>query len=128
MEAAEVLGDQQQGRLPSHPFAAPIGGSTYNILSTDIQRSEVPDVTWNGPNYSSPSSMGMVQIDSEKSQRTLKDSSFKSYPVHMTLLNFDDSMRKNLIMTGKNIVGYLPVSFYESPNSSNAFCSSGLSR
>ena len=54
----------------------------------------------------------MLQLYSDKSRTTLKESAFQFYPFHATLLNFSDSYRRQCIIKGLTLIAFLPVNFY----------------
>lgn len=58
----------------------------------------------------------MIQPLSDKSQISLTAYSFYFYPLHVTLLNMPGKDCNSLIVSGKSVVTYLPVTFYRQQN------------
>ena len=90
-------------------FGRDLTKSTRNKLALGSNPSEFwHDRTSNGHHFT-----GIKQIYSDKSATSLKSSAVNSYPVHITLLNFNDSFRTRKIVEGKTILGYFLVEMKE---------------
>ena len=87
-------------------FGREVTTSTRNNLALGSNPSEFwHDRTSNDHNFT-----GIIQykIYSDKSATSLKSSAVNSYPVHISLLNFDDSFCTRNIVEGQTIFGVLP--------------------
>ena len=90
-------------------FGREVTKSTRNKLALGSNPSEF----WHDRTTNDHHLTGIIQIYSDKSATSLKSSAVNSYPVHITLLNFDDSFCTRKIVEGKTILGYLPVEMKE---------------
>ena len=110
-----------------HPMTAKLGREVIPVVQEVISSSDDPNVFWHTPAESGQSSfVGLIQIYSDKSRTTLKESGFQFHPVHINLLNFSEEHRRNCIVNGLTFVGFLPVNFYQQDG--NNWVHTGISR
>lgn len=57
--------------------------------------------------------VGLLQLYTDKSSTSLKQSSVTSYPLHITFSNFSDDFRRQCISQDLTVVAYLPTSIEE---------------
>lgn len=104
----------------THPMTSELGNTGVEAVRNAIMSHTERGVFWHDTDTSFESSfVGLVQIYSDKSQNSLKSSSFQFYPLHITLLNFSDEYRKKCIVAGKTFVAFLPVSFFRNQEGNN---------
>ena len=97
-----------------------LGDSTVGVVRNEVINHTGNNVVWHEAGTSFETSfVGLVQLYSNKSQNSLKASSFQFYPLHITLLTFSEGCRKNCIMKGKTLLGFLPVDFFSSTAGEN---------
>ena len=73
----------------SHPMLAELGTESEPIVREEIMQSVNKEEMWrNAEKTGEQSFVGMIQLNSDKSGSSLKDSAFQFYPLHVTLLNF----------------------------------------
>lgn len=97
-----------------HPMMAELGKHGISAISNSIKGSTESDVLWYDCVSAIESSfVGLVQIYSDKSKTSLKESAFLFYPLHITLLNFSEEHRRKCIVNGSTFLAFLPVSFYK---------------
>eukprot|EP00737_Agarophyton_chilense_P001618 gb/GEZJ01001816.1/.p1 GENE.gb/GEZJ01001816.1/~~gb/GEZJ01001816.1/.p1 ORF type:complete len:286 (+),score=22.95 gb/GEZJ01001816.1/:1476-2333(+) len=93
-------------------MASQLGSHVFPAMKEDILHSQDPEVIWHEhKTIGIDTFKGFVQLYSDKSSTTLKSSSFTSYPLHITRLNFSDSFRRHCISRNYTVVGYIPTSF-----------------
>ncbi len=110
-EALHYLGETNvDAMVNSHPMASKLGIEGHAAVMNAVQSSSEPNHIWY-TNSIAKSCPGFIQLYSDKSSTTLRASGFTFYPVHAVLLNFEESIRRRLIMSGKTILGYLPSKF-----------------
>ena len=101
----------------SHPMTADLGLQAVNEVQNEIMNHKGNDLIWHCRDTSLEISfVGLVQLYSDKSQNSLKASSFQFYPLNITLLNFSDEHRKKCIVEGKTFRAFLPVHFFTNPD------------
>ena len=97
----------------SHPMTADLGASEVTAVRREVMAHSAENVVWHDETTVCGSSfVGMVQLYSDKSQNSLKSSSFQFYPIHITLLNFSEEHRRESIVQGKTFLAFLPVEFF----------------
>lgn len=109
----ECVGIDVNGRrCSSSPFSAELGHQGIKAIREAIQVSENPEVYWRDDWYDiGESFVGLGQLYSDKSQASLKPDAFTFYPLHITMFNFPEYIRRNLIVKGMTTVAYLPIAF-----------------
>ncbi len=120
--------DKKDIAINSHPIAAGLGRNGIDEIISAVQASSDLGHVWHSSTSSTPSCPGFVQLYSDKSHSTLRALSFTFYPVHAVLLNFKESVRRRLIVSGKTIVGYLPTKFLSCSSNNSHQSYIGLSR
>ncbi|NJK52916.1 MAG: hypothetical protein HC936_08975 [Leptolyngbyaceae cyanobacterium SU_3_3] len=99
----------------SHPMNAKLGVFARDAVEQHIKSSEMLESIWNiGSHDKWKSVVGCVQLYSDKSQTSLKAGGLTFYPLHITLMNFSEKIRRLQIMSGATVLGYLPVEFHSS--------------
>ena len=97
----------------SHPMLSKLGKEGIPAVINEIMCNVEPETLWcTDENNGGRSFVGMLQLYSDKSRTTLKESAFQFYPFHVTLLNFSDEYKRQCILSGLSLVAFLPVSFY----------------
>ena len=97
----------------NHPMTADLGQSGLKAVSSAVMRSLDDENMWHNEINSNESSfVGLVQVYSDKSKTSLKESAFQLYPLHATLLNFHEEYRRKCIVNGSTFLVFLPISFY----------------
>lgn len=103
----------------SHPMNSQLGTKGEKAVRNAIMSCKEENVMWHDNENSAESSFaGMVQLYSDKSSTSLKQSSFQFYPMHVTLLNFSEQYRRKCIVHGMSVVAFLPVKFFSNDNGS----------
>lgn len=111
----------------SHPMLARLGREGVPAVVSSIMSNLEEETLWcTDTNNGGWSFVGMLQLYSDKSRTTLKESAFQFYPFHVTLLNFSDNYRRQCILNGLSLVAFLPVSFYRNINGERV--KSGINR
>lgn len=94
----------------SHPMMAELGKYGEKAVRDTVMSRSEQDIMWHDETNSTERSFaGMIQLYSDKSQTSLKESSFQFYPMHMTLLNFSEQDRRQNIVSGRTTIAFLPV-------------------
>lgn len=97
----------------SHPMNASLGVNGEAIMKQYVMSNKNSSGMWHdGKDTREKSFAGMVQLYSDKSRTSLKESSFQFYPMHVNLLNFSEQYRRYCIVEGMTVVAFLPVKFY----------------
>ena len=97
----------------SHPLHGKLGREGVPAVTNLIMSHTGRESMWcTEENNGKQSFVGMLQLYSDKSQTTLKESAFQFYPFHITLLNFTEPYRRNCIINGLSLVAFLPVTFF----------------
>ena len=105
------------GTTFNHPMMGELGQYGVKSISKAIMRSANNGILWHDKITSAEFSfVGLVQIYSDKSRTSLKESAFQFYPIHITLLNFHDDYRRKCIVNGSTFLAFLPVTFYKIEN------------
>ena len=108
---------QEQGF--AHPMSAALGQKGVPAVIQEIKSSHEDHTLWKESDGSGNSSfVDLIQLYSDKSKTSLKQSAFQVYPVHITLLIFSEAYRRTCIMNGNTVVGFLPVSYHVIENGS----------
>lgn len=111
----------------SHPMTARLGREGVPAVTEAIITHPEQETMWcTVDNSNGRSFVGMLQLYSDKSRTTLKESAFQFYPFHITLLNFCDEYRRQCIINGLSLVAFLPVTYYRRFNGERI--KSGLDR
>lgn len=96
-----------------HPMSAHLGTKGEQVVMRTVMSNKDSGAIWHdGITTAEHSFAGMVQLYSDKSRTSLKESSFQFYPMHATLLNFSEQHRRQCIVEGKTVIAFLPVKFY----------------
>ena len=97
----------------SHPFDGRLGTEGVPAVMKLIMSHLGTESLWyTDESNGQQSFVGMLQLYSDKSRTTLKESAFQFYPFHATFLNFSDSYRRHCIIKGLTLIAFLPVNFY----------------
>ena len=119
-ESSAIFNPPATGSVPneySHPMLAELGTKCEPIVREEIMQSVNKEEMWRNAEKSGEQSfVGMIQLYSDKSRSSLKDSAFQFYPLHVTLLNFSESYRRNCIQNGSTNIAFLPVQYYKCIN------------
>ena len=106
-------GENEDEAQYSHPMLARLGKEGIPAVINSIMCRMEQETLWcTDENNGGRSFVGMLQLYSDKSRTTLKESAFEFYPFHVTLLNFCDEYKRQCIANGMSLVAFLPVSFY----------------
>ena len=101
----------------AHPMDSQLGIRGERAIMNAIMSSKEDGVIWHNQEHSMETSFaGMIQLYSDKSSTTLKQSSFQFYPMHATMLNFSEQYRRHCIVHGMSVVAFLPVKFFSNEN------------
>lgn len=96
-----------------HPMMAQLGKHGERTVRNIVMSCSEQKVIWHSDQNSTEKSFaGMIQLYSDKSQTSLKESSFQFYPIHLALLNYSEEYRRQCIVKGMTTVAFLPVKFY----------------
>ena len=96
-----------------NPMTAELGKAGVHAISSAIMSSSDKGVLWHDSITSLESSfVGLIQVYSDKSKTSLKESGFQFYPLHVTLLNFSEEYKRDCIVSGATFLAFLPVLFY----------------
>ena len=92
-----------------HPMNSSLAKNVSPVVRDEIMRHPDSTVRW----YTSErdcrsSTVGYVQLYSDKSVTSLRASGVQFYPLHCTLLNFSEEARRHMISHGLSILAYLP--------------------
>lgn len=82
-----------------------------NVIERVLSSDNDEDIWMYGKDGMEESFVGMFQVHSDKSAVTLKKAGISAYPVHIVFLNFTYEKWKDIIMSEKTIVAYLPVDY-----------------
>lgn len=94
---------------PTHPINAKVAREAHKLVKHTVQLNESIDVCWFDEQASSTTSFaGLVQLYTDKTQTSLKNTAMTFYPLHVTFLNFSEQMRREIIVSGSSIVAFLP--------------------
>ena len=95
-----------------------MGRNIFKSVKAHVMKSENEQIFWKTiiPD-GAESFVGVGQLYSDKAAVSLKSNGFRFYPIHITLLNFEDELTRKLISSGATIFGYLPVSYDLEDNS-----------
>ena len=89
-----------------------MGHNIFKSVKAYVMEGENEPVFWKKIIPDGPDSfVGVGQFYSDKAAVSLKSNGFRFYPIHITLLNFTDELRRRLISSDATILGYLPVSY-----------------
>lgn len=103
-------------------MSAGLGVQGYGTIISAVQSGESTlkdNIICFGDSIPIPSTPAMIQLYSDKLNKTFKSSTFQFYPVHFLLLNLTEEVPKRLIMCDKTVLGYLPTLFLCSSEHSN---------
>ena len=110
-----VLNPNEEGNedMTSNPKLARLGKEGVPAIINSIISTSDPYTMWHmeGSNIGE-SFVGMMQLYSDKSRTTLKESACQFYSFHVTLLIFCEEYRRQCILNGLSLVAFLPVSFF----------------
>ena len=107
-----ITDPSQEITVRTHPMNSDIGVGAVPRAKLAIEQCIFGDVSWRTENSDGEkSSIGLLQVYSDKSQTSLNSSALTFYPMHLTLQNFNEEWRKKHIQSGKTVVAFLPVSF-----------------
>ena len=96
----------------SHPLMAELGTYGAYAVKKAIMGREESHIRWRTASHEGESSfVGMVQLYSDKSKTSLKESAFQFYPLHLALLNFSNEYRRECVVNGRTFVAFLPLTF-----------------
>lgn len=106
--------------LRSHSINSNVGTATMEE-KISIEASNMSQINWRTYDFDGEDSfIELLQIVSDNSQTSLILSSFTFYPLHLNLVNFKESSRREKITSGRSIVVYLPI--YLFPIEGNGIC------
>ena len=95
-----------------HPMSAGIGTRAVPVVTSIIRGSSDRNVYWREAGCSEfQSFVRLGQLYSDKTQTSLKSSSTSLYPLHLTLLKFQEGYRRDIIASGSSIITFLPVEY-----------------
>ena len=101
----------------THPMNSLLGRNGEKCVRKAVMSSITPGVMWHDGNLGAQSSFaGMIQLYSDKSTTSLKQSSFQFYTMHATLLSFSEEYRRHCIVHGMTVIAFLPVKFFRKEN------------
>ena len=96
-----------------HPMNAALGMKGEETVKKAVMSNKNSHAMWHDSRDTSHQSFaGMVQLYSDKSRTSLKESSFQFYPLHVNMLNFSEQYRRHCIVEGMTVVAFLPIKFY----------------
>ena len=94
----------------SYPLLTKHARRVYDGVRENVILHESPDILWHDYNPFESLEYSMVaflQIFTDKMHTSLKASSVAAYPIHLTLQNFDDPLRRICINSGLSIIDYI---------------------
>ena len=98
----------------SHPMSARLAKDiTFRLKQNVISSANAASIWFDMKTHGTESFVGLLQLYSDKSSTSLKQTSITSYPLHVTFLNFSNSLRQHCISQGHTILAYLPVDIQE---------------
>lgn len=99
--------------IRTHPMNSNLGVKAVKKVIAAIKLSTDDSVFWRNRNeHDTESFVALVQLYSDKTQTSLNQSSFSFYPIHLNLLNFKESFRRENISSGRSIAAFLPVEYH----------------
>ena len=102
-----------RGEKIFHPMNADLGRIGETVVKQTVMSNLNSGGMWHQEGETREQSFaGMVQLYSDKSRTSLKESSFQFYPIHINLLNFAEQHRRKCIVEGKTVLAFLPVKFF----------------
>lgn len=100
-----------------HPMDTEKAVTMYHEIRAAVMSDSRSDVFWRETAEEEvPCFVGFVQVYSDKTHTTMKTSGVVAYPIHITLQNFSEPVRRACIDSGLSLMGYLPVSVEEMSN------------
>ena len=98
--------NRKHERIFNHPLSGKLASEGFPKILESIKRCARSDVCWD---TSRNNFVGAVQLYSDKSSTSLGCNTMTFYPLHVTLLNFSNELRRRLIQAGDTKFAFLPV-------------------